>query len=325
MKRIYPTNTNTHKDLSCEFHPTLKNKYLRIKAQIIISVVITLSISLTALSQQNQTLILVDENHDKTEIKMPGIKIEVNELEDTVSIITLGHKRFEFIDDDNNVKVRMTRVPREKFKGHYAGLTLGFNNYVTSDFSTNLPDEYNFMELNSGKSINVGINFMQYSIGLQKSNNNFGLVTGMGLNFSNYRFDSQNILMKDPATGMTTFYVTDKTVTKNKLATTYINIPVLLELQLPAKGDHRFFINAGGFCGFNLDAHTKVVYDIEGIKSKQKSHANLNVRPFQYGLTTNFGYRFLKLYASYNLTTLFEDQQGPELYPFTVGLTLLNL
>jgi hypothetical protein len=276
-------------------------------------------------SQQNQTLIIVDEKDNKTEVSIPDINIMVNENEDTVSIITLGRRKFEFIEDDDNLKIRMTKSPREKFKGHFAGFDMGFCNYLNSDFSTSLTPEDQFMELNSGKSVHVGINFLQYSIGLQKNRNNLGLVTGMGLNYYNYRFDSDYILVKDPDSGETTYSISPYPVEKNKLLTTYLNIPLLLELQLPSRGDHRFFINAGGFCGFNLDAHTKVIYDVDGTSNKRKSHANLNVRPVQYGLTTRFGYRFLKLYANYNLSSLFEQNQGPELYPLTVGITFINL
>ena len=298
------------------------------KTKILIIALIFTAATLNVSAQEKKSgknLFSINEDIDNTEVQVPGVNIKVNEFGDTLSIITLGHKRFEIIEDHQTVKVRMTKVPHEKFKGHLAGFDLGINTLVTSDFSTNLPDDARFLDLNSGKSVHVGINFMQYSIGLQKNRNNLGFVTGMGLNFSNYRFDSQNILIKDPITGNTIGELVDTPVKKNKLTTAFINVPLLLELQIPSKEEHRFFVSAGGYCGFNLGAHTKVIYDDGGKKDKQKSHGNLNVQPFQYGLSARMGYRFIKLFANYNLSPLFDDGKGPEVYPFSIGLTLINI
>jgi hypothetical protein len=36
------------------------------------------------------------------------------------------------------------------------------------------------------------------------------------------------------------------------------------------------------------------------------------------------GYGVIDLYASYALNSMFKKGQGPELYPFTVGINLVN-
>ena len=56
-----------------------------------------------------------------------------------------------------------------------------------------LPDDINYMTLHSGKSINFNLNFSQLSIGLAR---HIGFVTGLGLNWNNYRFDGNNNIIK---------------------------------------------------------------------------------------------------------------------------------
>lgn len=288
------------------------------KIHTILALALFVSLSISTFSQTEKTIASVNEKDGKTEVEITGINIKVDEFSDTISTITLGHRRFQFIENHNNVKVRMTRIPWERFKGHYSGLEIGFNTLMTSDFSSTLPRE---MDLNNSKTINFSINFMQYNIGLQRHRKNVGLVTGMGITFSNYRFDSPYILTTD-VNGKTISEETTREVKKNKLATTYINVPLLLELQVPGTHERQLFINAGAFCGLNIGSHTKVVYEDDN--NKDKSRGNYNINPFQYGLTARMGYRFIKLFANYNLTPLFEKDMGPELYPFTVGLILCN-
>ncbi len=93
-------------------------------------------------------------------------------------------------DEDNNREYRR----RSRFRGHWAGIEFGFNNYATSERSIVLPDDINYMTLNSGKSSNFNINFTQLSLGLGR---HIGFVTGLGLNWNNYRFDGNNNIIKD--------------------------------------------------------------------------------------------------------------------------------
>ncbi len=281
----------------------------------------------TTTQSESRSLAKIEENSDHTTIEIPGIKMEVNNYNDTITKITLGHKRFEIIEDHNRSRIRMVRIPREKFKGHWAGVDLGFNGFMNSDFKTSPPVGGEFMDLNQGKSVSIGLNFLQYSIDLQRHKNNIGLVTGLGWTFYNYRTDSQYIIEKDNVTGNTIGrYETDKNVKKNKITASFINIPLLLEFQIPAGQDHnnRFFLSAGGYCGFKLGSHTKVVYGSGSDKNKDKNRGDINMRPFQYGAMVRVGYRFIKLYGTYNFSTFYADNKGPELYPYTIGLTLIN-
>ncbi len=267
-------------------------------------------------------IITIDDNNETTTIGFSNTKIHFDEHNDTITTITLGHKQFEFIDKGNRTNIRMVYLPRESFKGHFAGVNLGFCNYLGSGHSTELSDDASFMELNSGKSMSFGINFLQYDIGLQKYKKSLGLVTGIGWTVYNYRLDSQYLITKDENNNTVGYPVTDKTIRKNKIVCSYIQIPLLFEAQIPSETKRsKAHISAGVYGGFKIGSHTKTVY--EG-KDKNKSRDNINLNPFQYGFMCQLGFNIIKLYATYNLSPLFERNNGPELYPFSVGLTLLT-
>ena len=270
-------------------------------------------------------LVTVDEDAEHTNVKFPGGNVEVNNFSDTITRITIGHNRFEVIEGPNKTRIRMVRVPREKFKGHWMGVDLGFNGFMAPGFTTDLPPEDEFMNLHASKSLTVSLNFLQYSIPFQKHKNTIGAVIGAGWTFYNYRTDKNYIIGLDENGNTIGRPEEERTVKKNKLATNFFNFPLLFEFQIPTNHDaHRFFISGGGYVGFLVKAHTKVVYDDNGTKTKDKYKGNLNVRPVQYGVMVRLGYRWIKFYASYNFSSLYMVNKGPELYPYTIGLTLVS-
>lgn len=226
----------------------------------------------------------------------------------------------EKVDRKNNF--RNNKFNHKRFKGHFSGVDIGFNSYVTNNGSFSLPNEYNYLDLNQSKSAGVNVNFLQYSIGLQRRGN-IGLVTGIGLEFNNYRFDNDILLIKD-ADGNLSYepIEADRDVRKNKLTTLYFNIPLLLEFQIPTYR-HRspVYFSAGGIGGVRLKSHTKVVYNENG-KKKEKDRSDFNLNPFRYGIMARMGYRAINLYGIYYYSTLFEENKGPELYPVSVGLSV---
>jgi len=258
-------------------------------------------------------VIVIDEDNERVIVGIKNAKVVVDERNDTVAKITIGRRQWEFIEEHGNTKVRTIRVDHDDFKGHWAGVQLGFCNYKEVDTEP-------FMDLNSGKSMSVGINFLQYSIGLQKHKKNFGLVTGMGWTVYNYRFDSNYLIERNPD-GETVGIPTVRDVEKSKIVTSFINVPLLLELQSGKDAKQDAFVSAGIYGGFKLGSHTKMVYNNN---DKEKSRQDINLNPFQYGVMFQMGINFIKLYGTYNLSTLYEADKGPEVTPFTVGLTLVS-
>ena len=242
------------------------------------------------------------------------------------NVVRIWSDRIEIVskkgsrDADDHVYVSYNRSNRKKsrrFKGHWAGMNVGYNNLLTSTGSFDYPDEYMFMDMNAGKSVGVAANPWQQSIKLQRRGN-IGLVTGVGVEWNNYRFDSQYVLERDETTGNTTYYIDPENIKRNKLTTIYLNVPLLLEFQIPTGRErYPFYISGGAIGGLRLGSHTKLVYS-EGGKQKNKDHFNLT--QWRYGVTARIGYRAINLFADYYFSPLFEKGKGPDLYQVSAGI-----
>ncbi len=202
------------------------------------------------------------------------------------------------------------------FRGHWAGLEIGFNNYLYVE-SMDLPSEISYMSLNTSRSNCYNINFSQVNIGFSR---HIGLVTGIGVSWNNYRFEGTNSIAVDPA-GNLVENIPDNTVPvkKSKFNTLYLNAPLMFEVQIPA-GYNRLNLAAGVIGGVKLNAWTKLVFE-DGEKVRANGDYNLNL--LRGGVTARIGYGNFMIYGSYYLTPWFQDFKGPNGYnlePFEIGL-----
>lgn len=269
----------------------------------------------------NDGVVTVEEGKDTTKIKFGnrGVTIIEDEKGTQIDWDDLDDKDSNGDDNEDNDKNKN----RNKFKPHWAGFEIGINNYVNNDFSMVLAPENSFMDLNTSRSWNFNLNFMEYGIGL--GTDKVGLVTGLGVEWSNYHFDDGNVISENEEGFIVEKTLMDEnaSVQRSKLQTTYLTAPLLMEFQIPL-GKKRMFISGGVIGGVKLGSKTKMVYTVNGDKQKDKVKDDFNMSVLRYGFTARIGYRNLKLYANYYPTALFEKGKGPELYPFSLGLTLLS-
>lgn len=69
--------------------------------------------------------------------------------------------------DQDESKDRHERNAR-RFKGHWAGVEIGYNTYLASNHSQVMPANIDYMTLHSSKSSNFNLNFSQLSLGLTR-------------------------------------------------------------------------------------------------------------------------------------------------------------
>jgi len=272
----------------------------------------------TQVSFGSNEVLIIEENGDTTRVKLGKKGLSIVESEDGTSINVI---EMDTLINKEQEKEIVKRKKPSKFKPHFAGIELGLNNYVNPDFSFTLPNDQRYMDLNTGKSWNFNINFIEY--GLALGTQYAGIVTGMGFEWNNYVFDNQSSIRKDENGAIVEFIPEySSTITKSKLNTTYLTAPLLLEFQIPA-GKKPVHISAGVIGGVKLHSNTKIKYTENGNKQKVKDKGDYNLSPLRYGATFRIGYRALNIYANYYLTPLFENERGPELYPLNIGLCLI--
>lgn len=204
---------------------------------------------------------------------------------------------------------------RKKFRGHWAGLEFGLNSYVDKNQNLTLSgDNENFELKNSGC---LNINFLEYNIPFTKF---AGLVTGMGFTANSYRFDKNVNIVETSDDIITAVIEQNHSYSKNKLVTSSLTMPLLLEIQVP----RHLYLSVGVIGSLRLSSYTKQKYRDNTGKYKFKHKSDFNMNNLRYGLTVRLGCRFLKFFATYDLVPLFKENHGPELYPVSVGISLFN-
>lgn len=250
----------------------------------------------------NSEIIIIDSS----DRRMPKIETRKREAEESEE-----SEEPEYYD--NGREERYHR--RKHFRGHWAGLEIGFNDYLTSGYSTFIPEEIDYMSLHTGKSINFNINFSQLSIGLTRHT---GFVTGLGLTWNNYVFDGNNNIRKGP-NGVIDILTSPDILKKSKFSTLFLHVPILLEFQIPT--DHqRLNLSIGTIGALKLHSHSKMIFENN---DKVKSNDDFSLNMLRAGATARIGYENLSIYGTYYFTPLFKSGKAPggiDLFPCEIGL-----
>jgi hypothetical protein len=267
----------------------------------------------------------------KSEVRKDTTRIDLGQKELQITTgpakgdkeIRLKDKHKHADETDDNVEKKTWKSGG--FKGHWAGLELGLNNYLNKDYSMSLSGDDEFLSLNTGRSINVNVNFGQHSFGI--IGNCVGMVTGMGLEFFNYFYEHNNSIQMDPNGVVSNLPYDPIQLDKSKLTISYLTVPLLLEFQFPGqlRNSHRLRISVGVIGGLKLGSHTKVVYRVNGDKKKDKDHSDFNINSLRYGFTARIGYKHINLFSNFYPVTLFEKGKGPILYPFSLGIAFVGI
>jgi hypothetical protein len=282
--------------------------------------------------------------YDSVKVKVGKVEVEVFEGDDSIKV-RIGN-RVLHVDDDGNVEFRRTK--KKKFNGHWAGFDMGLNGYVDPDYKMSFPPETEYLDLRTTKSWAVHVNFFEQNIALAK-NQKWGMVTGLGINWNNYRF-SKNTRLNSDSSQLIGYIDQDISIRKSKLTALYVNVPLVFEFQTNSyHKKESFHIGVGMVMNVRVSSHTKKYYNelnkefdvarynpITGQyeteftttspgNSKAKDFNDFYLRPFKFDATVRIGWGFINLFATYSVNSMFKENKGPELYPWTVGITLVNL
>jgi hypothetical protein len=299
------------------------------KKQIIGLILILIAFGIQTNAQEKDTtrikfgkkeIIIIERDGDKTEVKIKTPEGESN-------LDSLDFLKNE-IPDSIEVSENERDDSKSKFKGHWSGFDIGINNYF--DANNKLIGSENSMALDAGKSWCFGVNLLQYDLPIIKEN--FGIVTGIGFTWNNYRFSGKQVLAKnqDGIIEMDNPDFVDASsegfdFQRNKLGTCFIDVPLLLEFQAPVThSGKKIFFNAGVTAGIKLASWTHQEWEIGKTEYERHDKSDLNISPFRYGVQARLGYGNIRIFANYQLNPLFEKDNGPELYPFSAGLQILS-
>lgn len=231
----------------------------------------------------------------------------------------------ETLDDTKPEKVEEKELtPRQRSKQltFWSGLDVGVNTLFNADGRNAAPANAPWLDLEEIRSLSWNINFYQEKIRI--IGDYVGVLTGMGLTYNSYGIKTNaRIAHNNDSTFASTVPDSLFTFSRNKLRATYLRVPLMLEFNTSTDPDRTFHLAVGAIGGLRIGSMTRQIYEVDGQRHNDRLRSDFNLRTFTLDAALRIGYRNFTLWANYGLTPLFDDGKGPEVYPLSVGLSVI--
>lgn len=273
--------------------------------------------------KEDQRIIIGTEENGRIKVRVETRDSIPVSAKDT-TIFTTGNKTIYIVSEDRDSdqdSLEMDDCSDSKAElTNWAGFDIGINGFLTADGETDLGEANEHLELEVVQSRTFSFNFWEHKARI--AGDYFGIVTGMGLQYNSYRLKNDYTLASGKDT-LVAFMDTTISLRKNKFRTTWLNVPLLLEFNTSNDREKSFHLAVGVVGGLHLGSMYKQKFKRDGTDFKTKAKNDFQVAPYKLEAMVRVGYGTVNLFASYQLTELFEEGHGPELYPFTAGITMV--
>jgi len=282
----------------------------------------------TKIFESGNKRIVVKENEQKQRLEVEVYEFNNNQDSTFYEQIFEGHYRDGKSNEQRkyitSVNIRNPRWNIKSFDPHWAGFGFGFADFTEDIYF----DDYSFSNcelFDNRKSFEFSFNFFEIPIPLSKRHR-LGLVTGLGIRWTSYfvkgnfhfeEIDDYTDLVKAPE---------GVRYKSSRLGLTTLNIPLLFEWQ-DKRGNA--FVSGGILGSAKTWSYSRIeYYDDNEIdrrlkkRHKEKVDQGMTLRAINMDLFVQGGFRFIGAYARYSPLSIFKDNKGPELYPFSFGLML---
>lgn len=170
--------------------------------------------------------------------------------------------------------------------------------------------------------------YLCYDFPISKSN--FSFAAGIGVGNSNIYFDDQLAVLNSNS-GSIKFQNVDTAANvdnykKSKLSMTYLEAPFELRFFGDKENRNRGFKAAIGMrVGLLIAAHSKNKNTLSGPAVVEKVNTKRYMQTWRFAPTARIGWGNFSVYGSYNLSPLFNNGEGPEVYPYSIGISITGL
>ena len=182
----------------------------------------------------------------------------------------------------------------------------------TSDNWMNLPST---LESKPLRSHGFSFLFMKEKM---NTSGHFGLAYGLG--FSSQNVHTDGVLYYDDSETSNFFAKVPDSLDHetNKVSLNFVDLALELRLRTSENSKGKSFKLSGGLKGgYLVQSHTKY----EDKNGKYKGYNLVGLNYLQYGVTGRIGYGSIALSAYYSLVDVFKKDKGPELTPFSAGIS----
>jgi len=165
-----------------------------------------------------------------------------------------------------------------------------------------------------------------------KSNPKISVGIGAGVGTDNIFFDKTYVGIKDITPTLQFHDQSDTThFKKNKLATAYLEAPLELRFSSnPANPNKSFKVALGIKGGLLMGAHIKQKTQQSSTGATlndyiEKQYSKRFFNSSRFSGTVRIGYGVFSVFGTYQINALFKEGLGPDVRPWTIGLTLSGL
>ncbi|GAB4234197.1 MAG: hypothetical protein Tsb0034_07780 [Ekhidna sp.] len=157
----------------------------------------------------------------------------------------------------------------------------------------------------SSKSISI------YYMKNKVLSNKFTFNYGVGLGLEKISLGNRNTLVSLEDSVLVADIPLDLTqvdIRKNKLATTYLDVP--FELRFYPMGTEEgegLFVSVGGVAGIRMNAHRKIKWEDINEVQKQKNTGRFDLNSFRYGVQARIGFKGVHLFYKQYFSNTFRN------------------
>ena len=162
-----------------------------------------------------------------------------------------------------------------------------------------------------------------------KNSKKVSFAPGLGIQYSNY-YHNSSIYEDSLGTNFTPIdnFKDDDNYKRHKLSTTHLEVPLELRFfsEKVQKNGNQLKAAVGFKTGVKLSAFAKEVRrSPDGYFKRYKEKGFHDVNIVRAGPTFRIGYGAFNVFAFYSVTHLFKKDRGPEMTPFSIGISFNTL
>lgn len=211
-----------------------------------------------------------------------------------------------------------TNAIQNKFKGHLAGIDIGYAKVNNSTFLDRNVTNKGLYEM----SLNIFFYDRKFPIYKEY----VGITTGIGLSDLNVQIiNNQDIYRNQDSVWVQKNQ--SKTYDHNVLDVGFISIPVMLELNSHQNPRKTFFILAGLTGGVKIYSLYQKITSHSAVENNTNKinypTGNIGLNYFKLDASLRMGYKFFGFYANYSLTPLFNSHLTRAVYPLSFGFSFV--
>lgn len=258
----------------------------------------------------NGRKVTIRERDGKIKVKMYEATTENDTIENT-QIFEGVYLDGRSIERTTSISVPFVKKEKSyyRFEPHYPAIYFGFNKLTsgTLQYSAEVP------QINS-KSWEWGVSFFNSGIAISPDKH-WGLTTTIGLARAVYKLDNNYGFEKVEGITVCRPAIEEINYQKSWLSYWAFRLPISLEWQTKF-GSTLAFMAIGPEVEWRVGITSRAKYN-------NKTHTlsdKLNTHPLGVNLLLQAGYGDIGFNAHFALTSLFEKNKGPELYPASISI-----